>query len=66
MLFVIVSFREKPYLIAAVVEPFAVGWGKIFSGELGIDEKIRMSREGYLYYAPTILGDDDQLNPAVR
>ena len=66
MLFVIVSLREKPYLVAAVVEPFAVSWRKIFPGELRIDEKIWMSGEGHLYDAPTILGDDDQLNPAVR
>ena len=48
MLFVIVAFRQKPELVAAIVEPFSNGRRKVLACKFGIDEEIRMSRKGHL------------------
>ena len=66
MVFVVVPFRQEPEFVSAVVEPLVSARGKVFACELRIHEQVRMSGESHLHQPPAILGNDDQLYPAVR
>ena len=65
MLFVVVSFGQKPELVAAIVEPLARARRQILARKLGIHEEIGMSGETHLHEAPAILRHHDQLHPSI-
>jgi hypothetical protein len=65
MLLIVISFGQEPDFIAAVIEPLAGTGGKILAGELGIYEKVSVSRKGDLHQPAAILRDYDQLHPSV-
>jgi hypothetical protein len=64
-----VTFRQRPYLVAAIVEPFFrfllfVG-GEVFDFQLHVDESIRVISERHLDAASTQLGHDGRCHPLV-
>src|SRR5207244_4498364 len=66
MLFIVVSFGQKPELVSAIVEPLAGTRGKILAGKLRIYEQVRVSGKSHLHQPPSILRHDNQLRPPVR
>ena len=65
MLFVVISFRQEPQLVAAIVEPFAVTRRQILSRIFRVDEEIRMSGKSYLHQSPAVLRHNRQLHPVI-
>ena len=61
MLFIVVALRQKPKLVATIIEPLAGTRGKILSRELRIDKQVIVAGKGYLHQAATVLRNDDQL-----
>src|SRR5437016_4616915 len=55
VLLVLAPLREHPQLVAAIVKPFAVGGGKMFSGIPGIHEQKRMAIEDDLHQPAAVL-----------
>src|ERR1700761_6272454 len=67
MLLIVVAFRQRPDLVAAVVDPAACGllrWD-VLAFILRIDEEIWVIGEGHLHQTATELGDEDELHPLI-
>ena len=66
MLFVIVALRQRPELVASIVEPFVGCRWHVLACIFRVDEQVSVACECDLHQSAAILWHDNQLYPTVR